>query len=62
MVLELEYGKWILVCDYCEETHELDTFFDAMGFMEAEGWKKYKPKDEWVHECSYCNKFNTAKG
>lgn len=54
MALDKEYGKIKLVCDYCGETHEFDTFQDAMDFMETEGWAKHRIGIDWSHKCGDC--------
>ena len=54
MALKSEYGKYKLACDYCEEEHEFDEWYEALNFMDAEGWIKHRIGNDWSHKCGDC--------
>jgi len=50
-----QYGKYVAVCDICEqELPGEDDFDDAVEEKKQAGWKTRKDGDEWVDICCDC--------
>ena len=43
-----------LVCDYCGNTQDFDTFDEALDFIEDEGWNKTNLDGTWYNLCPEC--------
>lgn len=43
-------------CDFCSESFDTDEeeFLSAVAAMKKEGWKVFKEKGEWQHQCPSC--------
>jgi len=56
-MIDKSYGKFYIACDGCgEELETADTFDEAKGRIDAEGWKTIKMDNEWAHLCPNCEK------
>lgn len=61
-MIDMEYGKFVLVCDICgEEIDGFETFQDALDYKESEGWESKRGerldlKDGWIDVCPKCQK------
>lgn len=54
-MIDKEYGKYNLECDYCGiYIPKFDTFQDTLDYAEEMGWSKKKENNEWVNICEDC--------
>ncbi|GIW49177.1 MAG: hypothetical protein KatS3mg079_653 [Caloramator sp.] len=55
-MIDRQYGKYVLVCDYCGEEIEFKTFDEALEYKKENGWRSIKHSDGWETICEECRK------
>jgi len=59
MTIDRQHGKQSVTCDACGE--QIERGSDCMHFdewvdaLKDEGWRFYKRRGDWQHECPQCN-------
>ena len=54
-MIDNRYGKYIPVCDICDEELEpQDTYEDAIKAKSNEGWRSKKIDSDWIDVCPNC--------
>lgn len=53
MTMDKQHGKYIFICDTCDDTLETneDDFHAAVAVSKREGWKAKRIGDQWSHSC-----------
>lgn len=55
MSVEKEYGKFIVICDLCDESMPAaDNWNDALSEAKAEGWQSKCVAGTWENYCPLC--------
>ena len=54
MSIEREYGKSVLVCDYCGETVVFNYYEEAVNHKKVDGWESRKERGVWFDCCPDC--------
>jgi len=55
MSIHQDYGKYILVCDRCDEELEPKVdFMDAVAQKREYGWKSKRVEGDWCDFCPAC--------
>lgn len=55
MAIEKEYGKYIVVCDACNDSlSPEDTHNDARHAAKEAGWSTSNVAGEWINLCTLC--------